>query len=201
MTQKNLESRYFQAELGVGTFWAHVTRFGRLAASPAGLTHGAAGLYRVGEHPTLGLNVDTFYSSIGNWMLAPNTCILIFFIALPVCSVRQCIWSVKLVSLQKQSEYYWLSEAAPGRIPVWRGRGAGCLGKLPVFGRGGDGFCAIISDEPTRGMKVFYQTSHALTHLCTISGLICHYSTRQSNNSFFMCYQLPLPTGVVSINI
>ena len=49
-----------------------------------------------------------------------------------------------------------ISESAPGRIPVWCGRGAGCLGKSPVFGRGGDGFCAIILDEQTRGLKVFY---------------------------------------------
>ena len=61
---------------------------------------------------------------------------------------------VRLVILQKQSIIDVL-EAAPGRIPVWRGRGAGCLGK-PVFERGGNGFCAIISDEPTRGLKVFY---------------------------------------------
>ena len=50
-----------------------------------------------------------------------------------------------------------VSEPAPGRISVWRGRGAGCFDKFPVFGLVGDGFCAIISDEPTRDLKVFYQ--------------------------------------------
>ena len=91
---------------------------------------------------------------------------------------------VKLVILQKQS-IIDVSEAALGRIPVWRGRGACCLGKYPVFGRGGDGFCVIISDEPTptepEGL-LSRLTSRALTYRCTISGRVGHSSTRQCNN-------------------
>ena len=64
---------------------------------------------------------------------------------------------VKLVMLQKTMRSIDVLEAALGRVPVWRGRGVGCTGKLPIFGRGGDGLCGIILDEPTWSLKVFYQ--------------------------------------------
>ena len=69
---------------------------------------------------------------------------------------------VKLIILQKQKEYYWRFGISAGTNSCLAGTGSdGCFGKLPIFGRGGDGFCAIISDGPTRNLKVIYQDSPA----------------------------------------